>query len=297
MMLAETLAFVTVVRTGSFTAAGLKLGVPKSTLSRQVSRLEQQLGARLLQRTTRKLSMTELGLAYYERCYPAIDEIEQAERVAMDVSGIPKGRLKISAPVDLVHRELSALLPEFHRRYPEIELALIVTQDRLDLVAEGIDVAIRGGDPPDSGFVARKIAPSKVLLCAAPDYLDRRGRPARPEDLRDHDFVSMGRGARALDRIPGPEGPVALPAGWLTANDWSVVLDAVVAGMGIGPMIIQWAREPLQQGRLEHVLPAIGVETGGLYAVYPSRHHLTPKVRVFVDYLVETLRPRLSAPA
>ncbi len=291
MRIAETLAFVAVVRAGSFTEAGRRMGVPKSTLSRQVTRLEEHLGARLLQRTTRRLALTATGEAYYARCRHAIEEMEEAERVALDVAGHPKGELRVSAAFDLGRDQLVPLLPAFRARYPEITIQLLLTQGRVDMVAEGIDVALRGGLLEDAGYVARKLASSDVILCASPTYLDSRGRPRRIAELVDHDLVMMGVDARPMEwRLMGPEGREPIPQKpWFVANEWGVLHALLRAGLGIGVMLEPYVQHDLREGRLEQVLPAYAIREGGLYAVYPSRHHLTPKVRVFVDFLAEAL--------
>jgi DNA-binding transcriptional LysR family regulator len=288
--LSETFAFVSVVRTGSFTAAARHLGVPKSTLSRQVSRLEERLGARLLQRTTRRLSTTETGAAYFERCREAIEAIEDAERVAQDVSSSARGALRVSAPFDIGRDHLAPLLSEFRAAYPEIQLVLLLSQERVDLVAGGFDVALRGGELRDEGFVSRKLASSEVGLCASPDYLARRGRPVALEELARHDGVLMPfQPGDATWRLKGPDGMVAVPLPpWLVVNEWGVLRRAMLDGLGIGPMVLSSVAADLAQGRLARVLPEYGL-TGGIYAVYPSRHHLSPKVRVFVDFMVRRL--------
>jgi DNA-binding transcriptional LysR family regulator len=294
MQLNETLAFVTVVDAGSFTAAGKRLGVPKSTLSKQVTRLEQRLGARLLQRTTRKLSLTETGHAYFARCQNAIAEIADAERLAQDVSGTPKGRLRVSCPFDFGRDHLSRWTADFRRRYPEIELEIVLSQAQIDMIAEGIDVALRGGSLPDSSLVSRKLSASELLLVASPDYLDRRGRPESLAELLEHDAVSMPFPRQGF-MIDGPNGPEPFRLDpWLIANEWGFLRRALLDGMGIGPSIIQSVHEDLTAGRLERVLPQYGLRRGGLYAVYPSRHHLSPKVRVFVDFVAERVAEQWS---
>lgn len=296
MDLDETLAFVAVVDAGSFTAAARRLQIPKSTLSRQVSRLEGRLGARLLHRTTRRLSTTETGRAYFERCHAAIGEIRDAQRLAQDVSGVPKGKLRVSCPFDLARDHLGGLLAEFRRRYPELELELMLGQQRIDLVAERIDVALRGGELPDSSFVSRKIVGSEVVLCASPGYLDRRGRPTTVAELAEHDTVSMPFPGHVLE-LDGPDGRVDVTlAPWLVANEWGVLRRAILDGGGIGPNIIQSVQDDFVTGCLERVLPDHGHRAGGLYAVYPSRHHLSPKVRVFVDFVAETIGQAMAEP-
>lgn len=293
MSLDETLAFVTVAELGSFTAAGDKLGVPKSTLSRQVSRLEERLGARLLQRTTRRLSLTELGEAYYQRCHPALEEIADAERIALDVSGHPRGTLRVSMPFDLARDVMVDLIPEFCERYPEIDLSIFMSQRSVDLVAEGFDVALRGGNLPDAGFIARRLAWDSLVLCAAPSYLDARGRPGSVEALAEHDGILMGDGRQVLNRLPGPEGMTHLPLReHIVANEWGVIQACIRAGMGVGPLRGGLVVEDFESGALEWVLPELGMRKGGgLFVVYPSKHHLSPKVRVFVDFVQEKLPP------
>lgn len=294
MGLEDTLAFVAVVDAGSFSAAARRLGVPKSTLSRQVARLEDRLGARLLQRTTRKVSSTDIGRAFYERCGPAIEELQNAERMAQDTSGPPKGKLKVSCPFDLARDELIHTIPEWRQRYPEIELELFLSQQRVDLVADKFDVALRGGSFPDSSFISRKIFGSEMLLCASPDYLDRAGRPQHPDELLGHESVSMPFPGQSLP-FEGPDGPTQIKLQpWFVANEWGVLRTLQLAGLGLGPQIIQHVADDLAQGHLERVLPDYNRTDGGLYAVYPSRHHLSRKVRVFVDFLVEMLPPRLE---
>jgi DNA-binding transcriptional LysR family regulator len=296
MLLVETHAFVTVARSGSFTEAARRLSVPKSTLSRQVQRLEERLGARLLHRTTRRLSLTETGSAYLARCEHALSEIEDAERAALDIAGHPSGTLRVSTPFDFARDRLAPLLPEFRHRFPEVRLALELAQKPVDLVAEGYDVALRAGNLSDSDLVSRKIAASDLVLCASPNYLDRRGRPEKLADLAGHDLIAMGRDGRPLEMpIVGPDGPRAIPGtAWLVANEWGVLHRAIRRGLGIGLQLLPDVSEEIAGGALERVLPDYGVTGGGLYAVYPSRHHLTPKVRVFVDFLVEKMSSGLG---
>ena len=290
MQLTETLAFVTVVEAGSFTEAARRLEIPKSTVSKQVSRLESRFGARLLQRSTRKLSLTDTGRAYFERCQPALTELRDAERVAQDVAGVPRGRLKVSAPYDFGRERLAPLVAGFHERYPEVELEFVLSQHRIDMLTERIDVALRGGSLPDSSFVSRKLIDGDLLLVASPEYLDRRGRPKTLADLEGHDTVSLPMPPGGF-RMLGPNGEEPLPMKpWLVVNEWMFLRRAQLDGLGIGPNIILWVHDDLAQGRLERVLPEYGESRGGLYAVYPSRHHLSPKVRVFVDFVADRLR-------
>jgi len=290
----ETLAFVAVVDAGSFTAAGRKLGMPKSTLSRQVSRLEERLGARLLQRTTRRLSLTDTGQAYFARCRNAIDELEEAQRVAQDVSGRARGVVKVSSSFDFARDHLAQLMPAFTAEHPEVSINIVMSQQRVDLIAEGFDVAIRGGVLDDSGFVSRKLGDSAVWLCASPGYLDAHGRPTTVAELAEHRALVMTRSGEDVPwRMTGPDGVESLPLKpHLRANEFGFLRIAMLDGLGIGLQVAHEAIPLIEQGRLERVLPNHALGGGGLYAVYPSRHHLSPKVRVFVDFLAEHIRLR-----
>lgn len=288
MNLNETLAFVAVARAGSFTGAGRRLGTPKSTLSRQVARLEERMGAQLLTRTTRKLTLTEVGEAYYARCLHAIEQIEDAERVASDVSGKPRGTLRVSTSFDVGRDRLPRLIPEFCVAYPDIDLVINMTQRTVDLVAEGYDVALRGGVLKDSGLVARRLEPSALILCASPDYLERCGTPTSLEQLADHDGVLYGPLPNQPGwRLQGPDGMADIPLrSRIVGNEFGFVRKLLIAGLGIGVMLGPDARDDIEAGRLVRVLPDYGLEGGGLYVVYPGTHHLSPKVRVFVDFVV-----------
>jgi DNA-binding transcriptional LysR family regulator len=269
--------------------------MPKSTVSRQVARLEEQLETRLLHRTTRRLSLTETGRAYFERCREALTALEEAERVARDASGKPKGTLRVSAPFDFARGWLAPLLGEFREQYPNINLRLTLSQRRVDIVSESIDVAFRGGLLDDNDYVSRKISGSDVILCASPQYLERRGEPSSLAELAEHDTVAMGDGRPAPLPFEGPEERGVVPGEpWLIANEWGVLLRALCDGLGIGPMIDIAAGEHLREKTLVRVLPTHRVRAGGLYAVYPSRHHLSLKVRVFVDFVAERLKPTLA---
>jgi DNA-binding transcriptional LysR family regulator len=287
MDLNDVQAFVAVGKALSFSAAGRTLGVPKSTLSKQLRRLEQRLGVRLLQRTTRTVALTETGAAYLECCQRAIEDIENAERVAMEVSSNPRGELRVAASFDVARDVLSPLLAEFHARYPHVSLRLVIDQCRVDLIADGFDVALRGGPQADASLVARLLQRVELVICASPDYLKARGRPTSVAELAGHDVIMMQHPACA--QLLGSDGPSPLQAGWwLVANEWGVLRRALVEGLGIGLLPQQLWQADIESGRLERILPDVGL-MDGLYAVYPSRHHLSRKVRVFVDYLSEKI--------
>jgi DNA-binding transcriptional LysR family regulator len=287
MDLNETLTFVCVARSGSFTAAARFLGLPKATVSRRVARLEARLEVRLLQRSTRRTSLTDVGRVYYERSLHAISELENAERLLADVTDKPRGVLRVTTSFDFGRDYLAGWLPVFHQRYPDVQLELELTQRRVDLIAENVDVAIRGGALPDSSLIARKLVESSLILCATPAYLTRHGVPGTPADLVKHQCLAFSK------RWPltGPEGTAQVDLdGWLVVNEFGVLYQAVLAGAGIGLLEANSARLDLTKKRLRRVLPDHAVHGGGLYAVYPSSHHLSPKVRVFVDFLEQQVQ-------
>src|SRR5688572_26804492 len=202
MDLNETLAFVCVARSGSFTAAARSLGLPKATISRRVARLEARLEVRLLQRSTRRTSLTEVGRVYYERSLHAISELENAERLLADVTNKPSGVLRVTTSFDFGRDHLASWLPLFHQRHPEVQLELELTQRRVDLIAEGIDVAIRGGSLADSSLIARRLFESRLILCATPAYLRRQGEPRTLAELAEHQCLAFSR----RWSLTGPDG-------------------------------------------------------------------------------------------
>jgi DNA-binding transcriptional LysR family regulator len=291
MDLNETLAFVAVVRAGSFTAAAKRLGLPKATVSRRVHRLERRLRVQLLLRTTRKLSLTDVGRALFERCAYAVEQMEDAERAARDASGTPRGTLRLTAPFDFARDHLAGWLPELRRRYPEMAFDLELTQRAVDLVAEGFDLAVRGGNRVESPGIVRKIATSEVLLCASPAYLKARGVPRTADDLIHHDLMVLrGLFANGRLRLVGPDGPVEIAVTpWLLANEWGVLQRAALDGLGIALAEGTTVAGYLRTRRLRRVLPELGQPGGGLFALYPTSRHLSPTVRVFIDFVLAKL--------
>ncbi|HKP64899.1 MAG TPA: LysR family transcriptional regulator [Polyangiales bacterium] len=292
-LLDDVVAFVEVARAKGFAAAGRELRVPRSTLSRQLQRLEDALGVRLLERTTRTVRLTEAGESYFHRCAHAIELIAAANRGARDAGALPRGSLRVSTPFDIARDVLASALPEFRRRYPDIELRLEITQRRVDVVREGFDLALRGGMPMrDSGLTIRKLMPSVMRLYASSDYLAGRGTPTDPEALAEHDLIGFAsaEGGAMTWRLSGPSGEIIIePKAWAAANEFSFIRAAVIAGAGIGLLqAITEFRD--RKGQLVPVLPEYGMHGGALWAVYPSAKRVPPKVRVFVDFLVAQLR-------
>lgn len=289
--------FAEVVEAEGFSAAARALGISKSAVSKQVSRLEDGLGVRLLNRTTRRLSLTEAGATFYEACRRVLDEAEAAERAVSDLSAAPRGLLKLNAPMSFGFLHLARAIPAFHERYPQITVDAVMNDRFVDLVQEGYDLALRIGDLRDSSLIARRVAPCHAVICASPDYLARRGRPERPEDLGGHDCLLytnnqqprewqlLGSGASqgGLQKVK-VDGP-------LLANNGDVLCAAALGGMGIARLPSFIVGRHLRAGRLEAVLPGYPVPEQGIHAVYPHSRNLSVKVRVFVDFLAEYFGP------
>jgi DNA-binding transcriptional LysR family regulator len=286
-------AFVSVARAGGFSEAGRRLRVPRSTLSRQIQRLEEELGVRLMERTTRRVRLTDVGESYFQRCAYALDMIDAAGSGAREAAAQPRGTLRVTAPIDIARDVLSGFLPELRRRYPELELELEVAQRHVDIVAEGFDLALRGGERlRDSSLVARRLVSHTFALFASPAYLTARGVPEAPADLASHDLVTFNTAAGPLPwRLVGPAGPVEIhPATWLRANEFGLLRAALVAGLGIGLAESITASRDVRDGRLRPVLPDHTMHGGTLYAVYPGARRVPAKVRAFVDLLTAYLR-------
>lgn len=280
--------FVRVVEHSSFTAAAGRLGLPKSSVSRRVSRLEQRLGVRLLQRTTRSLTLTAAGQLYYDRVSRIFQELDQIDATVAGLAEHPRGPLRITAPVTFL-----AILPElffeFSVRYPEVRLEVSLEDRFVDLVAEGFDLALRGGKPPDPSLVGQRILESDMQLLASPSYLGRRTLPSKPEDLADHDCLVQGLRSPATWRFESPMGAESVTIRpRLCSNNVLLLLEAARRGLGI-------ARLPTGGGGydlsgLEVVLPDWTLPGGGLWLVYPSARMQSPAARAFTGYLQEITR-------
>lgn len=288
MDLNEIVVFAKVVETGSFTAAAQALGLPKSTVSRKIAQLEERLDARLLQRTTRKLNLTEIGRAYYERCQRIVSEIAAAEALVGDLQAAPRGLLRITAPVDLGGIYLGELVAEFLRDRPEIQIEALIVDRILDLVDERVDVAIRFGPLPDSSLVARRLGGITMIPCAAPSYLERRGPIDHPDQLADHDVVAFVPNTRLRQwRMTGPKRAQieVMPTFRFAANGLQPVRDAALAGAGVTMLPSFAVHDDLVAGRLVRVMAGWKGFDGEVFAVYPSTRNLSPKLRAFLDFL------------
>ena len=283
--------FVAVVERNGFSAAADALDMSTAAVTRQIAALEKRLSTRLLNRTTRRVSPTSTGAAYYQRCVQLLAEFDDLEASVGAQALQPSGRLRINAPVSYGIARLAALLPGYSARYPQVELDLSLSDRVVDMVEEGYDLAIRIARQPAPSLIARPLAQARILLCAAPSYLSRRGTPATPQALAEHDFLSYSYSAAGDSwQLHGADGTVEVElVPRMRANNGEVLREAAIAGMGIIAQPDFIIGEALADGRLVPLLPEWTIADIGIHAVYPSRSHLAPKVRSFIDYLVEQL--------
>ncbi len=275
--------FITVAADGSFSRAARTLGLPTSTVSRRVSRLEDALGARLLHRTTRKLSLTDAGRLYFEGAARGLGEVRGAERAVTELRTSPRGKIRATAPVSV--EGIDRLVTDFLLAFPEVEIEMDLTNRHVNLVEEGYDMALRAGEINDASLIAHHLADSGWALVASPAYLKKRGTPRTPRDLRDHDAVVYAPpGQHAVWNLRGTRVPVH---GRISANHWSLIKQATLAGLGIANMPNLYCAEELSSGKLRAVLPRATPAPGGLYIVVPSRRHLSPAVRAWMEFLKE----------
>jgi DNA-binding transcriptional LysR family regulator len=283
--------FATVVETASFTRAGERLDMSKAMVSKYVAVLEDHLGTRLLNRTTRRLSLTESGQVYYERCLQIIADVAEAEQAAGQLTAIPRGTLKIAMPVSFGTIKIGPLITEYVRQYPEVKLDIALADRKVDLIDEGFDLAIRIGSLPESGLIARKLAVDRTAICAAPAYLKQHGTPHKPEDLRRHACLNYTYASSGDEwYLKNDREELVVPtSGPIKVNNGDMLRLAALSGGGIiwQPRFI--VEDDLRTGGLVEVLTNYSTAELGIYAIYPSRKHLSAKVRTFVDFLVDKL--------
>lgn len=281
--------FVRVVEAGSFVGAAERLGVSTSAASRQIADLEQHLGARLLNRTTRRLSLTEGGQAFYERSVSLLAELADAEAVVGQVAASPRGTLRLTCSHSMAQLRIAPAIATFVERHPQVKFDLVVADRLIDLVDEGFDLAIRAGQVGGDRLVARRLGRMQLLVCAAPAYLERHGRPQTPSDLAAHNTLSYAYASTPkLWRLTGEDGPHDVRVGGsLHANSGDALVAAAVAGLGIicEPDFI--VGSALADGRLVRLLDSYDAAKGEIWAVYPSHRHLSLKVRLFVDHVAQ----------
>lgn len=280
--------FTKVVEAGSFTKAAEQLALPKSTVSRRVSDLEDQLGTLLLQRTTRKLTLTLSGELFYARTSHIVEELQQAQVALEELQSAPRGLLRITTPADMATM-IPRLTGEFQELYPDVDVVVFATGRRVDLVAEGYDLALRAGRLSDSSMVSKKLLSSRFGVYASPEYLRINGVPQTPSDLTKHRCLCFGTDRTSSTWIlHGPDGSQEVSVtGHLASNDFSVLRSATMLGQGVAVLPDFDTRGETTAGRLQQILPEFTSDAGNLYAVYPSARHVSPKVRAFVDFATE----------
>jgi DNA-binding transcriptional LysR family regulator len=283
--------FARVARTGNMSAAGREMGLSPAVISKRISILEERLGARLFQRTTRQLTLTETGEGYFKRVVDILSLVEEAEDFVSRRNTKPRGVLKVTAPTTFSRLHIAPYLAGFLERFPDIELDFHLTDNFVDIIRDGFDLAIRIGELQDSSLVARKLATDYRVMCASPAYLEKHGIPKTLNDLEAHNCLSAG--AQDMWRIDGPDGHRQLRVrGNIHSNSSEFIRQALLAGLGIG-LRSMWDIGPeLASGALQVVLPQYrGASSIGIHAVYPCREFMPAKVSAMIEYLVEIYGP------
>ena len=279
--------FVAVAETESFTRAAKRLGVSTAHVSRQISALEDRLSTRLFYRTTRRVSTTEAGQIYYQHCRQILDALEQAERSMTNMQLVPQGRLRLTAPVTYGEKSIAPLVNDFVLRYPELDVEMKLTNQQLDLVAEGYDLAVRLGKLDDSSLMARRLASRILYVCASPAYLAVHGTPHSLSELEHHNCLQGNLGYWRFQDAGHPRN--VRIRGNVRCDSGRALLDAALKGVGIVQLPDYYVGPALDAGTLIPLLTHYQEDDDGIWAVYPHNRHLSPKVRMLLDYFVDSL--------
>jgi DNA-binding transcriptional LysR family regulator len=276
------------VETGSFSAAGEALQMSSQLVGRHVQSIEQRLGVRLLNRTTRRQSLTDFGQAFYERAKNILSEVEIAESMAAETRAAPFGRIRVNAPVSFGMHALSPRLPEYLREHPKVQLELTLSNRTVDVVDGGFDVVFRIGELPDSSLSARPLAPYRLVLCAAPGYLQGRSAIKHPLDLQQHECLGFSHTElRTHWTFEGPDGPISVPVrSQLMADHGEVLCDAALAGLGVILQPLELVQHHIGSGQLQPLLPDYRVPTRPMHLLFATDRKLTPKIRSFLDFAI-----------
>ena len=285
--------FARVVEEKSFSAAARRLNLSKSLVSKQIAHLETSVGARLLNRTTRALSLTDAGAVFYEHCSRIVEEMEEAKLAVSRLHSEPRGLLRISAPVAFGRLHIATVLPEFLAAYPDLKIDMVTTDRFVDLAEEGYDVVVRIADQPAPHLVARRLAPVNRKMVATPEYFQRYGVPLTPEDLQTHNCLTYTYfNPHDPWRLRGPDGEISVKAtGNMRVNDDDVLSAAVLQGLGVALLPTFIIGKELQAGRLKSVLSEYIPVERHIYAVYLANRHVPAKVRAFIDHLLARYAP------
>jgi len=291
----ELALVVELARAGSISAAARELGVTPAAVSKRLAQLEDRLGVRLFQRSTRRIGLTGEGGLYLENARRILGDLEDLDRLVAGRQAEARGLLKVNAPLGFGRTYIAPAVALFRRRHPGVALQLELSDRAADFVRDGIDLAIRFGDPPGTRVIARKIAPNRRLVCASPRYLDEHGRPSTPHDLLRHQCIVLRQNEEAYNLwrfSRGTQTETVKVRGALSSNDGEVTMTWGLAGLGILQRAEWDLARYLRSGRLEQLLPDYQLPPADIYAVFPERHHLSAKVRVFVDFLLEYFEAR-----
>jgi len=290
--LQELTIFTKIVGTGSLSAAARDLGMSPALVSRRLASLESRLGVRLVNRTTRSLHLTDEGAAYFETCTRLLAEIQEADAAVSAGRAEPRGVLRVALPASFGNQHVAPLVPRFAERYPDVQLSLSLSDRAVNVVEEGFDLAIRIADLADSSLAARKLAPNRRVVCASPGYLARHGAPRTPEDLAKHNCLATDFAMNWDYRGPdGKPGSVRV-AGRYACDNWEVLREWALAGLGVALKSTWDVRRHLEDGSLLTLLPGYTFATDvAIYAVYPHRRHLPAKTRAFIEFLAESFGP------
>lgn len=292
-MLTQINVFAAVVNKGSFVAAAEQLGMSRPMASKHLARLEYDLGIRLLNRTTRRVALTEEGRAFYDRCKDILENIDEAVREAGESQLTPRGLLRVNAPLSFGYMHLARGVAEYQKKYPEVTVELQLNDRQIDMVEEGFDLSIRIGSLSDSSLVARKLGESRLILCAAPKYLAEHGVPETPEDLAEHNclrYTYLEHGDLWRFTRNGQVTSVQV-GGKLDANNGDALVQAALMGAGIVMQPCYLVGERLKDGSLTRLLPAYDADILGIYAIYPENRRLPQKTRTFIDFLANYFGP------
>ncbi|MEZ5538153.1 MAG: LysR family transcriptional regulator [Thiolinea sp.] len=287
----EMQTFCAVVDAGSFVKAADALDMSKAAVSRHIADLEARLGVRLLHRTTRRLSLTEEGAVFDSRCRELLSGVEEAEAEINSRSDVARGLLRVNIPVTFGILHLAPLWQAFHKIYPQVRLDIELADREVDVIEEGYDLAIRIATLANSSLISKRLASTRIVLCAAPKYLEEHGTPRHPSDLTRHKLISYSYwSGRNIWTFEGPEGPVSVKIyPWMLSNNGDTCRTVALAGQGIILQPTFLVGDDLATGRLVELLPEYRSVELGIYAVYPTRKHVAPKVRALVNFLEEQL--------
>lgn len=285
--------FAKVAETGSFSATARALGVSNSVVSKYVSGLEEKLGVTLIQRNTRRLVLTDIGLGYLDRCRRILSDVEEADLAATNEHAQPRGTLRINSALSFGLRHLGPAISQYGSAYPDVTVEIVLDDRRVDIMEEAYDLAIRIGELEDSSLIARRFASVRRHCLAAPSYLEKHGTPSHPRELEDHNCLIYGRGGWVEPwLVEGPDGEILIDSkGNLFCNAGDLLLEAAVEGAGIisMPDFIVW--DSVKDGKLIPILKDYLFPEVGVYAVYPPTRHLSAKIRTFVDHVVDYFAP------